>query len=313
MRYFGAGLQREIERLEAQSIALSGELAAEAKLLRLKPGLKVLDAGCGSGAVTRWIAKLVAPSKVIGMDHDPTFVLAARKEARRQRATNIDFREGDIDKMEFADATFDLTYCRLVLPFLKNPLRALLELKRVTRPGGRVAVVGFAGMFSHPEPKTGLMASEKIAKYLNRGQRSWATSYDGEKLMASGRFRSVETYSLPEFASQRNHGRLKELLKPITMQQDIYGEGAVKAKFISRRQLQPRETGARHVPNPPGVFLDGPDDSACWRGVEEALSGLGLRAVAGASTRCKFSRNHLSLSIVDKPPAHVALPRPLSA
>jgi ubiquinone/menaquinone biosynthesis C-methylase UbiE len=191
-RYFGAGLQREIERLEAQSVAFSDELAAEAKILALKPGLRVLDAGCGPGAITRQISKLVAPTKVIGIDEDLTFVQAARKESKRQQVRNVEFREGDVHKMEFADAAFDLTYCRLVLPFLKDPLGALLELKRVTRRGGHVAIVGFTGMFTHPEPKAGLGASEKIAKYLNRDQRSWSANYDGSKLMARARFRKVE-------------------------------------------------------------------------------------------------------------------------
>ena len=237
-RYFGAGLQREIERLEAQSMAFSDELAAEAKLLSLKPGLKVLDAGCGSGAIMRWIAKLVAPTKVIGIDKDPTFLQAARKEAERQRVRNVDFREVDVHGMEFADASFDLTYCRLVLPFVKDPLGALLELKRVTRPGGRVAIVEPTGMLAHPEPKAGLRASNKIAKYLNRGQRSWSANFDGSKLMARARFRKVEAYTLPDFASQQNPKHLRELLKPVFMQEDIYGEGAVKAGFISARELQ---------------------------------------------------------------------------
>jgi ubiquinone/menaquinone biosynthesis C-methylase UbiE len=251
-RYFGAGLQREIERLEAQSVAFSDELAAEAKVLSLKPGLKMLDAGCGPGAISRWIAKLVAPSKVIGLDDDPSFVLAARKEAERQHVRNVEFREGDIHKMEFEDATFDLAYCRLVLPFLSNPLKALLELKRVTRPGGRVAVADFAGMFAYPEPKVGLGSSEKISRFLNRSQRSWSNNYDGEKLMKRGRFRRIETYSLPDFASQQNHDHLQELLEPVIMQQDVYGDGAAKAKFISRKQLQ---LGKRDL----GRFLADPE------------------------------------------------------
>ena len=237
-RYFGAGLQKEVERLEAQSVAFSNELESESRLLHLKPGLKVLDAGCGPGAITRWIAKKVAPSEVVGIDEDPAFVLSARKEAERQETRNIDFQEGNVHKLGFAAATFDLTYCRLVLPFVKDPFRALLELKRVTRPGGRVAIVGFSGMFAHPEPKAGLGASEKIARYLNRGQRSWSRTFDGSKLMARARFRKDEMYSLPDFASQQDPGHLRELLKPVTMQLEIYGADAVKAGFISKKELR---------------------------------------------------------------------------
>lgn len=236
-RYFGAGSVEEVGRLEAQAIALSGELTAEAKFLSLRPGLEVLDAGCGPGAITRWIAKQVAPARVVGVDADSAFILAARKEAERQGVSNAVFLEQSIDKMEFRDANFDLSYCRLVLPFLRNPFRALLELKRVTRPGGRVAIVEFVGVFAFHEPSLGLKASEKIAKYLNRGGKSWATSYDPMKLMKKAGLRDIKTYPIPDFASQENPKRLRELLAPMIMQQEIYGEKAVKAKFLSKKDL----------------------------------------------------------------------------
>lgn len=236
-RYFGAGLQRETERLEAQAVAFSEELSTEARILKLRPGTRVLDAGCGSGAVTRRIAELVAPSVVIGVDIDSTFVSAAKKESERLSVSNTEFRDQDLTKLEFDDGTFDLTYCRFVLPFTVSPLKALRELKRVTRPEGRVAVVEFEGMFAFHEPKLGLEASGKIAKYLNRGKTRWRSDYDTLALMKRAGLRMVEAHPIPEFASQANPKRLRELLTPVFMQQVIYGKAAVKAMFLSRREL----------------------------------------------------------------------------
>lgn len=209
----------------------------ETSILNLRPGLRVLDAGCGSGAITRRFAKVLAPTVVTGIDVDSTFIAEATKKAKRLGMSNVEFLVQDLNHLDFGDAAFDLAYCRLVLPFVGNPLNVMRELKRVTRPEGRVAEVEMAGMFAFHEPKLALVAAEKIAKYLNRGGTRWKSDFNTLQLMRKAGLRNVEAYPIPEFASRTDQKRLRELVEPEIMQQEIHGEDAVHAKFLSRKEL----------------------------------------------------------------------------
>lgn len=120
---------REIQQLKA--LARAG----------LGPGQRVLDVGCGFGLETNRLAVLVQPGgRAVGLDHSPAFIAEAR---RRAVAAGIDasFEAGDAEALPFADAAFDATRAERVLTYLTDPDKALGELRRVTRPGGTVAVL----------------------------------------------------------------------------------------------------------------------------------------------------------------------------
>ena len=101
----------------------------------LTPGLRVLDVGCGPGTVTAGLARLVAPAEVVGVDRSPA-VLAEAAEA----APGVRFELADATALPFADATFDVVHAHQLLQHLTDPVAALREMRRVTRPGGLVAV-----------------------------------------------------------------------------------------------------------------------------------------------------------------------------
>lgn len=106
----------------------------------LEPGTRVLDLGCGAGTITAGIAALVAPARVQGVDVDAGVLAVAAANAERTGVANIDFRLGDVHALGFADDTFDVSHAHQVLQHLADPVGALRELARVTRPGGVVAV-----------------------------------------------------------------------------------------------------------------------------------------------------------------------------
>ena len=109
--------------------------------LDVHPGQAVLDAGCGLGEMVRLIAGLVGPSgRVVGVDFSETMVQEAR---RRSEGTNlpVEFHQGDIMALELADDTFDRARVEQVLQHIPRPEKGLAELYRVTKPGGRVAVL----------------------------------------------------------------------------------------------------------------------------------------------------------------------------
>lgn len=108
----------------------------------IQPGWRVLDAGCGSGSFLPWIAELTGPAgRVHGVDLAPEHVSAAADRVR-QLPTPVELRQGDLLALPYADASFDAVWCANAVQYLSDDdlPRALAELRRVVRPGGRVAV-----------------------------------------------------------------------------------------------------------------------------------------------------------------------------
>ncbi len=138
--YVGKHSEEEVMRLEIQAAVLSEIIDQEIDAMNIKSGMAILDAGCGTGAITRKFAQIVKPTKVTAVDFDPVFLERARAIAVDEGIENISFDSGDIDNLGYKDGMFDLVYCRLVLMHVRDPVKTVEELKRVTRKGGKVAV-----------------------------------------------------------------------------------------------------------------------------------------------------------------------------
>ena len=107
-------------------------------MLRLRPGAAVLDVGCGLGRDAEAIlAKVGAAGRAVGIDASRELIAKAieRTQARSQRP---EFRVGDAQALAFADDTFDASRVDRVLQHLQDPARAVVEMARVTRRGGRL-------------------------------------------------------------------------------------------------------------------------------------------------------------------------------
>lgn len=104
----------------------------------LERGQRVLDVGCGPGTVTTDLAARVAPGHVVGVDSSAAVIEIAQEGAGD--VANVEFRTGDAMALPFEDDTFDVVHAHQVLQHLSDPVAALREMRRVTRPGGVVAV-----------------------------------------------------------------------------------------------------------------------------------------------------------------------------
>jgi SAM-dependent methyltransferase len=105
----------------------------------LRPGLSLLDAGCGPGTITVDLARRVAPGRVIGLDASSEVVAQARTLAAEDGVTNVQFEVGDLFALRYDDGSFDVAHAHQVLQHLVDPVGALVELRRVLRPGGVLA------------------------------------------------------------------------------------------------------------------------------------------------------------------------------
>ncbi len=106
----------------------------------LEPHMRVLDVGCGPGTITADLAALVPDGHVTGVDRAPEIVEQARATAAGRGLANVAFGVADVHALDFPDDTFCVVHAHQVLQHVGDPVGALREMKRVTRPGGLVAV-----------------------------------------------------------------------------------------------------------------------------------------------------------------------------
>ena len=107
--------------------------------LKLRPGLRVLDVGCGTGDYLQIMAGLVAPGPAVGVDLSATLAARARQRAAPDQAA-VSFHVGDARELPFADAVFDRVVANQVLLHLADPWQAVAEMRRVLAPGGLLSV-----------------------------------------------------------------------------------------------------------------------------------------------------------------------------
>jgi SAM-dependent methyltransferase len=100
--------------------------------------MKLLDAGSGSGWVSRLVAQTFPEAEIVGVDLNPAYVSYAGEKASELGLTNVRYEQGDLQSLRFADGEFDVVWSQFVLYFLPDPFAALTEFKRITRSGGRV-------------------------------------------------------------------------------------------------------------------------------------------------------------------------------
>jgi ubiquinone/menaquinone biosynthesis C-methylase UbiE len=113
-------------------------------LAALAPGADdiALDVACGSGSLTLQIAERVR--HVTGIDLTPAMIEQARAAQAERGIANIDWRIGTIAALPFADGAFSLVTCSAAFHHLERPQQVLMEMRRVCRPGGRIAVIDVA-------------------------------------------------------------------------------------------------------------------------------------------------------------------------
>jgi ubiquinone/menaquinone biosynthesis C-methylase UbiE len=111
--------------------------------LRLQPDMRVLEVGCGMGADAFEMAALIAPGgSVTGVDFSESLIAEAVRRAD-SRPLPVTFEVGDAQALRFADGSFDAVRTERMLMHVPDPSRALAEMARVLRPGGRMAVHDF--------------------------------------------------------------------------------------------------------------------------------------------------------------------------
>ena len=114
----------------------------------IQDGEHVLDVGCGYGTTTLAAADLTGPGTATGIDISPTMLEVARSRAADR--TNVAFVEDDAQVHVFEPSTYDVVVSRFGLMFFPDPVPAFTNLRRATRPGGRLAFVAWRTQSQQP-------------------------------------------------------------------------------------------------------------------------------------------------------------------
>jgi SAM-dependent methyltransferase len=151
----------EAARLEEKTDA--ARVRDRLRLLNVRPGWRVLDAGAGTGAVARVFAELVGPSgEVVAFDASTERLAHGERTARSLGVQNLQFVSGDLYQLPFPADSFDLVWSEFVFEYLEDPDAVLRQLLPLVRPGGKLVIADLDGngIFHDPAPPE---FAEKIA------------------------------------------------------------------------------------------------------------------------------------------------------
>lgn len=151
---------KNIQRGEgAARIFDSRSLAVDYRTLPpiLKPGMQILDIGCGTGGISKDIARAIGPSgKVTGIDNTALFIESGKQTFAEVK--NLELIHADLFDFD-PDSSFDLIVAARVLQWLSDPLAALIRIKSMLKPGGMVSILDYnhADLEWQPQPPQSML------------------------------------------------------------------------------------------------------------------------------------------------------------
>ena len=149
-RVYAIHTDEECERLDAQ--ALLGGVSDHLRHVPAQPGMRILDAGCGSGSMAREIARAAPETITVGIDLRDKYIDHARMRATAEGLQNLTFQTGDVRELPFPEGTFDIVWTKYLLQWVAEPMLAMREFARVLKPGGLLVSANFDGFAVTHEP-----------------------------------------------------------------------------------------------------------------------------------------------------------------
>jgi SAM-dependent methyltransferase len=213
-----------------------------ANLARVGSGQRVIDVGCGPGALTTELVERLGASNVAAVDPSESFVAAAR-----ERHPGVDVQESPAETLPFADGIFDAALAQLVVHFMADPVQGLTEMGRVARAGGVVA----ACVWDHAGKQTPLAPFWQAVRELDpdeEGEGSFAGAGEGQltELFHEAGLREIEETALPV---RLEHATFEEWWQPFTL--GVGPAGAYVSKLDPERQAELRERIREQLPEAP--------------------------------------------------------------
>jgi len=135
------GYPDELANVPESAVESFAGVANPWKLGRLQPGERVLDLGSGAGTDSLIAAQMVGPEgRVTGIDMTPPMLAKARAAAAELGVSNVEFVEGEAERLPFPDESFDVVVSNGVIDLIPDKDAVFAELYRVLVPGGRIQI-----------------------------------------------------------------------------------------------------------------------------------------------------------------------------
>jgi len=224
------------------SVPLAPRLA---DLAAVAPGQRVLDVGCGPGALTAELVGRLTPAAVSAVDPSEPFVAAAR-----ERHPGVDVQRAAAEQLPFGDGEFDAALAQLVVHFMSDPVAGLREMARVTRPEGVVA----ACVWDHAGGQGPLGLFWEAARELDpdvEDESDLAGAREGHlgELFQAAGLTEIEESVL---SVDLEHPSFEDWWEPYTL--GVGPAGAYAAGLDAERQAQLRERCRELLPAAPFVL-----------------------------------------------------------
>jgi len=216
-----------------------------ADLAGVAEGQRVLDVGCGPGALTAVLVERVGPGNVAAVDPSEPFVAAARA-----RNPGVDVQRATAEHLPFEDGTFDAAVAQLVVHFMADPVAGLDEMARVTRPGGIVAACVWDHAGGQGPLGTFWTAAHELDHTVeDEGRLAGAREGHLEELFAAAGIQQIEATVL---SADLEHPTFEEWWEPFT--RGVGPAGAHVARLDAEGQVALRERCREMLPEPPFVI-----------------------------------------------------------
>jgi SAM-dependent methyltransferase len=208
-------------------------------------GQRVLDVGCGPGALTSELARRLGPDAVTAVEPSESFVAAAR-----ERHPGVSVQQAAAEQLPFDDQQFDAALAQLVVHFMTDPVAGLREMVRVTRSGGVVA----ACVWDHAGGQGPLSPFWEAARKLDpdiEGESDLAGAREGHlaQLFQAAGLQEIEESVL---TVEVEHPTFEEWWEPFTL--GVGPAGAFAAGLDAERQDRLRERCRELLPTAPFVL-----------------------------------------------------------
>jgi SAM-dependent methyltransferase len=212
----------------------SSRLAAQmADLAGVEAGQRVVDVGCGPGALTEELVRRVGADAVAAVDPSEPFVAAAA-----ERYPGVDVQLSRAEELPFADGAFDAALAQLVVHFMADPVRGLAEMARVTREGGVVA----ACVWDHVGGRTPIEPFWQVVREVDSDLEDESNLAGGRKghlseLFSEAGLREVEETVL---AVRGEHPTFEDWWQPFTLGVGPAGSAFQQLELDQQREIESR-------------------------------------------------------------------------